>query len=118
MSSDQPRTRAASPVPVTPPDRAAARLRRRSVVWAALWVPACLLAGVLVLTREKAARCLTYGESCEGTPGVLYVAALVIALVALVTVQSTSRAEVRRAAFWTQLGAEGVFLFFLLTAFA
>ncbi|WP_055600437.1 hypothetical protein, partial [Streptomyces aureus] len=64
------------------------------------------------------ARCLTYGEACDGTPGFLYVAALAIAFAALVTVQSSSRPEIRRAALWAQLGAEGVFLLFLLTAFA
>ncbi|KQX52827.1 MULTISPECIES: hypothetical protein [unclassified Streptomyces] len=117
MSND-PRPRAASPVPVTPPDVEGARLRKRSMIGVGLFVPASLLAGILVLTRENAARCLSYGEACDGTPGLLYVVALVIVVAALVTVQSSSRPEVRRAAFWTQLGAEGVFLLFLLTAFA
>ncbi|MDX2558977.1 hypothetical protein PV371_04845 [Streptomyces sp. TX20-6-3] len=116
--SHEPRPRAASPVPVTPPDVEGARLRKRSMVWAGLFVPASLLAGVLVLTRENTARCLIYGEACAGTPGSFYVAALAIAFAALVTVRSTSRPEVRRAAFWTQLGAEGIFLVFLLTAYA
>ncbi|MFE5945165.1 hypothetical protein [Streptomyces sp. NPDC056480] len=116
--SPHPRTRAASPVPITPPDVEGPRLRRRSAVWAGLFVPASLLAGILVLTRENTARCLTKGEACDGTPGLFYVAALAIALAALVTVQSTSRPGVRRAACWTQLGAEGIFLIFLLTAFA
>ncbi|MCX5226351.1 hypothetical protein ABZY16_31400 [Streptomyces sp. NPDC006553] len=116
--SPEPRSRATSPVPITPPDVEGPRLRKRSTVWAGLFVPASLLVGILVLTRENTARCLTYGEACDGTPGFFYVAALAIALAALVTVQSTSRPEVRRAAFWTQLGAEGIFLIFLLTAFA
>ncbi|MGA5196124.1 hypothetical protein [Streptomyces exfoliatus] len=117
MSPDS-RTRAASPVPITPPDVEGARLRRRSMVWAGLLLPASLLAGLLVLARENTARCLAYGEACDGTPGFLYLVSLAIGLAALVTVQSTSRPDVRRAAFWTQLGAEGVFLLFLLTAFA
>ncbi|MFF3836272.1 hypothetical protein [Streptomyces sp. NPDC001930] len=116
--SHEPRTRAASPVPITPPDVEGARLRKRSMVWAGLFVPASLLAGILVLTRENTARCLTYGDACDGTPGLFYVAALAIAFAALVTVQSASRPEVRRAALWTQLGAEAVFLLFLLTAFS
>ncbi|WP_406058415.1 hypothetical protein OG462_16910 [Streptomyces sp. NBC_01077] len=116
--SHQPRTRAASPVPITPPDVEGARLRKRSMIGAGLFLPASLLAGILVLTRENTARCLAYGRACDGTPGSFYLASLVIGLAALVTVQSTSRADVRRAAFWTQLGAEGVFLLFLLTAFS
>ncbi|MFG2834658.1 hypothetical protein ACGFYE_06665 [Streptomyces zaomyceticus] len=120
--SDDPRTRvrsrAASPVPITPPDVEGARLRKRSMVWAGTLPPASLLAGFLVLAREKVADCLTHGQSCEGTPGFVYIAALVVFVAALVTVQSTSRPDVRRVAFRTQLGAEGVFLLLLLTAFA
>ncbi|WP_395360707.1 hypothetical protein ACHGLA_12955 [Streptomyces sp. YH02] len=116
--SNAPRPRAASPVPVTPPDAEGVRLRKRSMVWAGMFVPASLLAGLLVLTRENTARCLTYGEACDSAPGSLFVAALVIFVVALVTAQSTARPDVRRAAFRTQLGAQGVFLLFLLTAFA
>ncbi|WP_189829725.1 hypothetical protein [Streptomyces zaomyceticus] len=112
------RTRAASPVPITPPDVEGARLRKRSMVWAGMFLPASLLAGVLVLARENTADCLTHGQSCDGTPGFVYVAALVVLVAALVTVQSTSRPGVRRVAFRTQLGAEGVFLLLLLTAFA
>ncbi|MFB7392218.1 hypothetical protein [Streptomyces sp. NPDC056191] len=116
--SPEPRTRAASPVPITPPDVEGPRLRRRSAVWAGLFVPAALLAGLLVLGRENAARCLTHGDSCDGTPGFLYAAALAIAFAALVTVQGTSRPGLRRTACRTQIGAEGVFLVLLLTAFS
>ncbi|MFF5917662.1 hypothetical protein ACFY8C_04870 [Streptomyces flavochromogenes] len=116
--SHEPRPRAASPLPITPPDVEGPRLRKLSMIGAGLFVPATLLAGILVLTRENTARCLTYGEACDGTPGFLYVAALAIAFAALVTVQSTSRPEARRAALRTQLGAEAVFLLLLLTAFA
>ncbi|MCX4981015.1 hypothetical protein [Streptomyces sp. NBC_00572] len=117
MSND-PRSRAASPVPITPPDVEGARLRKRSMFWAGMFVPASLLAGILVLTREDAASCLTHGTACDSTPGLVYVAALVIFVAALVTVQATSRPELRRAAFWTQIGAESVFLFLLLVAFS
>ncbi|MFH9722265.1 hypothetical protein ACH4M4_04780 [Streptomyces sp. NPDC017254] len=117
MSHDS-RTRAASPVPITPPDVEGARLRKRSTVWAGLFVPASLLAGILVLTREDTASCLAHGTNCDGTPGFLYAAALVVFVAALVTVRSTSRPEVRRAAFRTQIGAESVFLLLLLTAFS
>ena len=56
MSSPDLRTRAASPVPITPPDVEGARLRKRSLIWAGLLVPATLLAGVLVLATEAEAR--------------------------------------------------------------
>ncbi|MFB8081597.1 hypothetical protein [Streptomyces sp. NPDC056013] len=116
--SPEPRTRAASPVPITPADVEGPRLRRRSAVWAGLFVPAALLAGLLVLGRENAARCLAHGDSCDGTPGFLYAAVLAIAFAALLTAQGTSRPGLRRAACWTQIGAEGVFLVLLLTAFS
>ncbi|MEF9883057.1 hypothetical protein [Streptomyces sp. P9-A4] len=47
------RPRAASPVPVTPPDVEGTRLRKRSMIRAGLFVPASPLAGILVLTREN-----------------------------------------------------------------
>lgn len=118
MSSPDLRTRAASPVPITPPDVEGARLRKRALIWAGLLLPATLLAGVLVLSTEDAALCVFKGTGCGGAPGFLYIASLVIAAAAFVTVQSTSRADVRRAALWTQLGAEAVFLLFVLTTFA
>ncbi|MFF8836635.1 hypothetical protein [Streptomyces sp. NPDC015130] len=117
MSNDL-RPRAASPVPVAPPDAERARLRRLSMIGAGLFFPASLLAGILVLTRENTARCLTYGERCNAAPGSLYAAALVLFVVAWMIVQSAARPDVRRAALWTQIGAECVFLLFLLTAFA
>ncbi|MFD3530535.1 hypothetical protein [Streptomyces sp. NPDC058664] len=120
MSHDL-RAHAASPVPITPPDVEGARLRKRALIGAGLLLPATLLAGVLALSTEDAGRCVTYGEGCGGAPGFLYAASLVIAAAAFVTVLavgSTSRAGVRRAALWTQLGAEAVFLLFVLTTFA
>ncbi|MFI6417820.1 hypothetical protein ACIBG6_10510 [Streptomyces sp. NPDC050842] len=117
MSPDL-RRRAASPVPITPPDVEGARLRKRSLIWAGLLLPATLLVGFLALTTEAASGCIAKGTGCGGAPGFLYVASLVIAGAAFVAVQSTSRADVRRAALWTQLGAEAVFLLFVATTFA
>ncbi|MDV5145811.1 hypothetical protein R1T08_16745 [Streptomyces sp. SBC-4] len=117
MSPDL-RPRAASPVPITPPDVEGARLRKRSLIWAGLLLPATLLVGFLALTTEDASSCIAKGTGCGGAPGFLYVASLVIAGAAFVAVQSTSRADVRRAALWTQLGAEAVFLLFVATTFA
>ncbi|RSS50952.1 hypothetical protein [Streptomyces sp. WAC01280] len=117
MSPDL-RTRAASPVPITPPDVEGERLRKRSLIWVGLLLPAALVAGFLTLLTEAASTCIAKGTGCGGAPGYLYVASLVVAGAAFVTVQSTSRADVRRAALWTQLGAEAVFLLFVLTTFA
>ncbi|MFF1506121.1 hypothetical protein [Streptomyces sp. NPDC058326] len=120
MSPDL-RARAASPVPITPPDVEGARLRKWALVWAGLLLPATLLAGVLALIPEDAGRCITHGGGCGGAPGFLYAVSLVIAAAAFVTVltvRGASRAGVRRAALWTQLGAEAFFLLFVLTTFA
>ncbi|MFJ8658791.1 hypothetical protein [Streptomyces sp. NPDC093795] len=116
--SHETRARAASPVPITPPDVEGARLRRRSRIGAGLLLPASLLAGLLVLSRENTASCLAHGTACDGTPGFLYAASLAIALAAFVTLRRTSRPGVRRVALRTQLGAEGFFLLLLLIAFA
>ncbi|MFE1906367.1 hypothetical protein ACFW96_22270 [Streptomyces gardneri] len=118
MTTPDVRTRAASPVPITPPDVEGARLRKRSLIWAGLLVPATLLAGVLVLTTEAAALCIAKGRGCGGAPGYLYLVSLAVAGVAFVVAQSASRADVRRAALRTQLGAEAVFLLFVLTTYA
>ncbi|WP_405853673.1 hypothetical protein OG361_14370 [Streptomyces sp. NBC_00090] len=117
MSPDL-RSRAASPVPITPPDVEGARLRKRALIWAGLLLPATLLAGFLALSTEDGSSCVTHGTGCGGAPGFLYVASLVVAGAAFVAVQSTSRADVRRAALWIQLGAEAAFLLFVLTTFA
>ncbi|WP_052499102.1 hypothetical protein [Streptomyces vietnamensis] len=116
MSHD-PRAHAASPVPVTPPDVEGARLRKRSLIGAGLFVPATVLAGIVALTAENAGRCITYGEGCGSTPGYPYVVSLVLAAVAFAIAQGADRATVRRAAVWTQLGAEFVFLLLVMTTF-
>ncbi|MEU7293403.1 hypothetical protein AB0A76_09400 [Streptomyces exfoliatus] len=117
-SSPDLRARAASPVPITPPDPEAARLRKWALIWAGLLLPATVLAGLLALSTEAAASCIMHGTSCGGAPGFLYVASLVIAAVAYVAVRRASRADVRRAALRTQLGAEAVFVLFVATTFA
>ncbi|MGW8768923.1 hypothetical protein ACWGN5_41365 [Streptomyces sp. NPDC055815] len=117
--SHAPRARATvSPAVPSAADLEARRLRKRSVLWAGLLVPATVLAGIVALTTENAARCVTYGEGCGSTPGWLYLVILALAAVAFVTAQSTERGTVRRAAFWTQLGAELVFVLLVMTAFA
>ncbi|MEV4425316.1 hypothetical protein ACIGN6_26025 [Streptomyces sp. NPDC053792] len=93
------------------------RLRKLSLIWAGLFVPATLLAGLVALTAENAGRCLTYGEGCGSTPGYPYVASLVLAAVAFATAQGAARTPVAKAAFRVQLGAEAVFLTLVMTTF-
>ncbi|WP_369144346.1 hypothetical protein [Streptomyces sp. R44] len=117
--SHAPRARATvSPAVPSAADLEARRLRKRSVIGAGLFVPATVLAGIAALTTENAGRCVEYGEGCGSTPGSVYVVILALAAVAFVAAQSTERGTVRRAAFWTQLGAELVFLLLVMTVFA
>ncbi|MFF5763390.1 hypothetical protein ACWD5B_33495 [Streptomyces tanashiensis] len=126
MSHD-PRTRPASPVRPGAPAAEAGLLRRRSaeamllrrrgMIWAGVFLPAVPLAAVAALTSENAGRCVAYGNGCGSVTGLFALVALGMVLVALVTVQSTSRAAVRRAAYRVQLGAEFVFLTLVMTAF-
>ncbi|MFI1714146.1 hypothetical protein ACIGW4_09435 [Streptomyces sp. NPDC053513] len=101
--------------PASPVD--SRRLRRLSLIWAALLVPTTVFAGLLALTAENAGRCITYGESCGSTPGYPYAVSLAVAAVAFVTAQAASRPTVARTAFRVQFGAEAVFATLVMTTF-
>ncbi|MEU7069523.1 hypothetical protein AB0B30_10880 [Streptomyces narbonensis] len=109
--------RVASAFRVSPSVVEAARLRRRGRIWAGLIAPAIGLAGLLALFSEDVWDCVISKRGCGSTSGFLCLASLVIALAAVVTVQTTSRPTVRRAAFRTQLGAEAAFLVLVLVTF-
>ncbi|WP_225801969.1 hypothetical protein [Streptomyces sp. NK15101] len=93
------------------------RLRKLSLIWAALLVPATVLAGLVALTAENAGRCIAYGDGCGSTPGHPYVASLVLAALAFALAQGTPRTAVGRVAFRVQFGAEAVFLTLVMTTF-
>ncbi|MFC9588395.1 hypothetical protein [Streptomyces sp. NPDC056944] len=101
-----------------PSAAAGRRLRTMSLILAGLFVPATVLAGIVTLVSENAGRCLAYGEHCSSTPGAAYLVSLAVAAVAFAIALGADRATVRRVAFWTQLGAEFVFLMLVMTAFA
>ncbi|MER5205859.1 hypothetical protein [Streptomyces sp. NPDC002825] len=107
----------ASPAVPSAADLAARRLRKLSLIWAALIVPATVLAGIVALTAENAATCVEYGDGCGSTPGYAYVVSLALAAVAFVVAQSTTHARVARTAFRVQYGAEAVFVVLVMTTF-
>ncbi|MEU3746263.1 MULTISPECIES: hypothetical protein [Streptomyces] len=109
--------RAASAFRVSPSAVEAARLRERGLIWAGLLAPAIGLAGLLALFSEDVWSCVMTKRGCGSMSGSLCLASLVIALAAVVTVQTTARPAVRRAAFRTQLGAEAAFLLLVLATF-
>ncbi|MFF9848069.1 hypothetical protein [Streptomyces litmocidini] len=116
--SHETRARAtASPAVPPPAEKAGRRLRKLSLIWAGLFVPATVLAGIVALTTENAARCVEYGDGCGSTPGYAYLGSLVVAVVAFVVAQGAARTTVTRTAFRVQLGAEAVFLMLVMTAF-
>ncbi|MFE7517551.1 hypothetical protein ACFU8I_40940 [Streptomyces sp. NPDC057540] len=106
------------PAAAVPPAAEGRRLRRLSLIGAGLLVPATVLAGIVALPSENAGRCLTYGESCGSTPGAAFPVSLAVAAVAFAIAQGADRTGARKAAFWTQLGAEAAFLMLVMTAFA
>ncbi|MFI0928147.1 hypothetical protein ACH4TP_30110 [Streptomyces sp. NPDC021012] len=114
-SHDTPATPAA-PAPA-PSDADGRRLRKLSLIWAGLFLPATVLAGIVALMAENAGRCIEYGDGCGSTPGYPYVVSLALAAVAFAVAQGADRDTVRKAAFWTQLGAESVFLLLVMTTF-
>ncbi|MFD9614855.1 hypothetical protein ACFWWS_36355 [Streptomyces sp. NPDC059083] len=93
------------------------RLRKLSLIGAALLVPATVCAGVVALASENAGRCLTYGEGCGSTPGHPYLLSLAAAAVSFAVVQGADRTVVGRTALGIQLGAELVFTTLVMTAF-
>ncbi|MFI1279250.1 MULTISPECIES: hypothetical protein [unclassified Streptomyces] len=105
---------------VTPPAQAQAAGRDRSrflaVLSAVLFVPAALAAGVLTLSSERAARCVTYGEQCaQGLPGWLFGWSAGIAVVAFVVALAAPALRVRQAALAAQLLAECTALMVILS---
>ncbi|SED32661.1 hypothetical protein [Streptomyces sp. TLI_105] len=116
--SHETRARAtASPAVPSASEVAGRRLRKLSLIWAGLFVPATVLAGIVALTTENAARCLEYGDGCGSTPGYVYLGSLAVAAVAFVIAQSTARTSVARTAFRVQFGAEAVFVMLVMTTF-
>ncbi|MFJ8669146.1 hypothetical protein [Streptomyces sp. NPDC093600] len=114
------RARAAAAVEIRPNE--ARRFRTRALWAGLLLMPATVVAGVLGLMSENAGRCVGYGEGCSDTPGWVYLTALAVAAAAwihaLCTPDGDSQpAPGRKAAFWTMIGAECVFLLLVVTYF-
>ncbi|MEU6985435.1 hypothetical protein ABZ946_18690 [Streptomyces sp. NPDC046324] len=110
--------------PVTPPEAptAARRLRTRALWAGLLLVPATIVAGLLALSTENAGRCVAYGTSCGSTPGWFYLVTFAITAIAWIHALCTpdgpaEPATSRKAAFWTLVGAESVFLLLVVTSF-
>ncbi|MET9520176.1 hypothetical protein [Streptomyces sp. NPDC002994] len=108
----------------TPPpaSRTAVRLRMASVFAAVLLLPGAVVAWVASVSTEQGGRCLKYGgDACGASPpGWAFVAALVAALVACCTAlfipsRMAGAERIRRAALWTQLAMEGMFLVLVLS---
>ncbi|MBT2441138.1 hypothetical protein J7E93_13665 [Streptomyces sp. ISL-36] len=104
------------------PNEVARRLRTRALWAGLLLLPATVVAGFLGLASENAGRCLGYGEGCSDTPGWAYLASLAVAATAWIHALCTPDAPAepttaRKAAFWTLIGAECVFLLLVLTLF-
>ncbi|MFF5702035.1 hypothetical protein ACFY7H_05990 [Streptomyces sp. NPDC012794] len=75
-----------SPQPPTvtaPPSAGAGRTRVRALIAAALFLPALVVAKILVLSTETGGRCLMYG-GCAPFPGVLFLVLCGAAAVAMV----------------------------------
>lgn len=104
--------------PMTPARPTAGRDRSRfwSALCAVLFAPAALAAGVLVLSSERAARCLTYGEQCaQGLPGWLFYWGVGLGAAACVTALAAPVARVRQVALTAQVLAEFVALLVILS---
>jgi hypothetical protein len=102
-----------------PPAR---RLRTRALWAGLLLVPGTVLVAIAGLASETGSRCLTYGEGCGTTPGWAYLATLAVAAASWIHALCTPDAPAepaasRKAAFWTLIGSECVFLVLVLTYF-
>ncbi|MFE2296235.1 hypothetical protein [Streptomyces sp. NPDC059452] len=96
----------------TAPDRT----RFWSGLSAGLFVPAALLAGLLVLSSERAGRCMTYGQQCgDSLPGRLFGWSLALAALACVVALAATTVRMRQTAFAAQLLAEFVALTVILS---
>ncbi|MGW8777068.1 hypothetical protein ACWGNM_03230 [Streptomyces sp. NPDC055796] len=103
----------------TPPADAPAG-RDRSRLWSALcaglFIPAFLAAVVVVLSSERAGRCLTYGEGCHpALPGALFVWSTGVGVVACIAALATPVRRVRQVALAAQLLAECTALLVILS---
>ncbi|MFD0143100.1 MULTISPECIES: hypothetical protein [unclassified Streptomyces] len=113
-----------SPTALGPPPATPARRLRTRALWAGLLlVPGTVLSGFLALTTENASSCVTHGHHCGSTPGWLYLATFVIIAVAWIHALTTPDAPAepatsRKAALWTLIGVESVFLLLVATSFA
>ncbi|MFE5483627.1 hypothetical protein [Streptomyces sp. NPDC056527] len=122
MSNEHPvRARAESgPGGSDRPDPAAYRLRTRALWCGLALAPATVLVVFLALTTPEGSGCVMKGD-CGTTPGWLYLATLAVAagswIHALCTPDGPAPASSRKAAFWTMIGAECVFLLLVLTYF-
>ncbi|MEU9860523.1 hypothetical protein AB0D99_06605 [Streptomyces sp. NPDC047971] len=115
------RVRAASrPGGVARPDPAAYRLRTRALWWGLALAPATVLVVFLSLTTPEGSGCVLNGD-CGTVPGWAYLTTLAVAagawIHALLTPDGPAPASSRKAAFWTMLGAECVFLLLVLSYF-
>ncbi|MFC9425687.1 hypothetical protein [Streptomyces sp. NPDC056987] len=107
----------------TPPAPATATGRDRSRLWAglsaALFVPAVLAAGLLLLSSERVSGCVTYGVQCaKGLPGWLFVWSACIGAVAFVVALAAPALRVRQVALAAQLCAECTALLVILSYYA
>ncbi|WP_329120325.1 hypothetical protein [Streptomyces sp. NBC_01353] len=122
MSNEHPaRARAAScPGGADRPDPAAYRLRTRALWCGLALAPATVLVVFLSLTTPEGSGCVLNGD-CGTTPGWVYLATLAVAagswIHALCTPDGPAPASSRKAAFWTMIGAECVFLLLVLAYF-
>ncbi|MGW4053188.1 hypothetical protein ACWENA_20375 [Streptomyces sp. NPDC004779] len=108
-----------APAPDTAPVPAAtpypeARALRRAALWAGLlFLPATLLGVMLVLSTEAGTACVMRG-TCREIPGWLYATTLAVAggawLRALTVPDGAPPTRARRAALWTLIAAESIFL--------
>ncbi|MFC9261505.1 hypothetical protein ACFT25_17010 [Streptomyces hydrogenans] len=108
--------------PDAPAHDRAARLLRRSALWAGLlFLPAILLGVVLALASESGTACVMRG-TCGEVPGWLYAVTLVVAggawLRALTVPYGAPPTRARWAALWTLIGAELLFLALVMAYFA
>lgn len=106
----------ASPKPPALASSGRDRSRFWSVVCAALFAPAALVAGVLTLASERASRCLTYGEQCApGLPTWLFDWGFGLGAVACVIALAAPVARVRQFALAAQVLAECAALLVVLS---
>lgn len=104
-----------SPTAATPPTAATGpRTHLRALIAAALFVPALVVAKILVLTTETGSRCLMYG-GCAPFPGVFFLVlcgAAALALVAALAAPERLRGKALKVQLLLELVAVGLVLVF------